>query len=94
MSILYNNKEPSSAASYPLRVVAHFVHNRLGTQVMTGNSWKVRRLFDFGHFPFGVNKEVVGIHLLLTCSLFACGILRKLLLRVSLPKPISALVRF
>jgi hypothetical protein len=39
-------------------------------------------------------KEVVGIHVLLTRSLFGDGILRRLLLRVSLGKPISAPSRF
>ena len=33
--------------------------------------------------PKAVIKEVVGIHVLLTRSLFGCGILRRLLLRVS-----------
>ena len=41
-----------------------------------------------------VTKEVVGIHVLLTRSLFACDILRRLLLRVSLAKPTSAPLRF
>src|SRR3982074_1844919 len=49
---------------------------------------------DFLDFPFGVNKEVVGIHFLLTRSLFACDILRRLLPRVSLAKPLSAPLRF
>jgi hypothetical protein len=40
-----------------------------------------------------VRKEVVGIHILLTRSLFACDILRKLLGRASLAKPTSAPVR-
>jgi len=39
-------------------------------------------------------KEVVGIRTLLTHSLFGDGILRKLLLRVSLAKPTSAPLRF
>jgi hypothetical protein len=39
-------------------------------------------------------KEVVGIHVLLTRSLFGGGIPRKLLLRVSLAKSTSAPVRF
>ena len=42
----------------------------------------------------GVNKEVVGIPVRLTGSLFGGGILRRLLLRVSLAKPTSAPVRF
>ena len=33
MSILYKNKEPSSAATYPLKWWAHLVHKRLGMQV-------------------------------------------------------------
>src|SRR6476659_4585505 len=37
-----------------------------------------------------VTKEVVGIHVLLTRSLFACDILRRFLRRVSLAKPTSA----
>ena len=41
-----------------------------------------------------VTKGVVGIHVLLTRSLFACGILRRLLLRVSLAKSTSAPLRF
>ena len=40
-----------------------------------------------------VTKEVVGIHVLLTRSLFVCGILRRLLRRVSLAKSPSAPVR-
>jgi len=41
-----------------------------------------------------VPKEVVEVHVLLTRSLFACGILRRLLQRVSLAKPTSAGLRF
>jgi hypothetical protein len=41
-----------------------------------------------------ITKEVVGIHVLLTRLLFGDGILRSLLLRVSLAKPTSALLRF
>jgi len=41
-----------------------------------------------------VTKEVVGIHILLTRSLFGDDILRRLLLRVSLAKPPSAPLRF
>ena len=41
-----------------------------------------------------VTKEVVGVHVLLTRSLFACGILHRLLQRVSLAKPTSAPLRF
>ena len=41
-----------------------------------------------------VTEEVVGIHVLLTHSLFACDILRRLLPRNSLAKPTSAPVRF
>ena len=41
-----------------------------------------------------VTKEVVGIHVLLTRSLFGDGIPRRLLLRVSLAKPTSAPLRF
>ena len=44
--------------------------------------------------PAAVSKEVVGIHVLLTRSLFDDGILRRLLLRVSLAKPIFAALRF
>ena len=39
-------------------------------------------------------KEVVGIRVLLTRSLFACDILHRLLLRVSLAKSTSAPLRF
>jgi hypothetical protein len=39
-------------------------------------------------------KEVVGIHVLQTHSLFACGIPRRLLLPVSLAKPTSAPLQF
>ena len=45
-------------------------------------------------FPFGVTKAVVGIHVLLTRSLFGAGILHRLLLHVSLAKRTSAPVRF
>jgi hypothetical protein len=41
-----------------------------------------------------VTKEVIGIHVLLTRSLFDGGILRRLLLPVSVAKPTSAPVRF
>src|ERR1700730_13298160 len=41
-----------------------------------------------------ITKEVVGIHVLRTRSLFACDILRRLLRRVSLAKPTSAPLRF
>ena len=39
-------------------------------------------------------KEIVGIHVLLTHSLFACDIPRRLLLRVSLARPPSAPLQF
>jgi len=42
----------------------------------------------------GVTKEVVGTHVLPIRSLFFGGILRRLLLRVSLAKSTSALLRF
>ena len=48
---------------------------------------------DFEISLFGVNKEVVGIHDVLTRSLFGDGIPRRLLLRVSLAKPTSAPLR-
>jgi hypothetical protein len=41
-----------------------------------------------------VTKEVVGIHVLLKRSLFACDILRRLLRRVSPLKSTSAPLRF
>ena len=41
-----------------------------------------------------VTKDVVGIHVLLTRSLFACGIPRRFLRPVSLAKLTSVLVRF
>ena len=41
-----------------------------------------------------ITKEVAGIHVLLSRSLFGDGIPRKLLLRVSLAKPTSALLLF
>jgi hypothetical protein len=41
-----------------------------------------------------ITKEVVGIHVLLTRLFFGGGILRMLLLRVSLAKPTSAPLRF
>jgi hypothetical protein len=41
-----------------------------------------------------ITKVVVGIHVLLTRSLFVCDILRRLLLRVSLEKPTFAPLRF
>ena len=49
---------------------------------------------DFGISLFGVTKEVVGIHLLLTCSLFGVDILRSLLPRVSPVKSTSVPLRF
>jgi len=48
----------------------------------------------FWIFPFGVNKEVVGIHVLLTRSLFGGGILRRMLPRVSPAKSTSVALRF
>ena len=46
-------------------------------------------------YPFKeVSKEVVGTRVLLTRSLFAGGILRRLLPRVSRAKSISAALRF
>src|ERR1700676_1660740 len=62
--------------------------------VMQGNRGRIEESCDSWDFPFGVNKEVVGIHVLLTRLLFACDILRRLLLHVSLVKPTSALLRF
>src|SRR6516164_7860238 len=44
--------------------------------------------------PQAVTKEVAGIHVLLTRSLFGDGIPRRLLRRVSLAKPTSAPLRF
>jgi hypothetical protein len=41
-----------------------------------------------------VSKEVVGIHVLPTCSLFGDDILHRLLLCVSPEKPTSAPLRF
>jgi hypothetical protein len=55
---------------------------------------RAKFIFDFGHFPSGVNKEAAGIRVLLTRSLFACDILHRLLPRVSLAKPTSAPERF
>ena len=43
---------------------------------------------------YQIVKEGAGIYLLLTRSLFACDILRRLLRRVSLAKSTSAPVRF
>jgi hypothetical protein len=40
------------------------------------------------------SKEVIGIHVPLTRSLFGCDILSRLLRRVSLTKPTSAPLRF
>src|ERR1700676_1519894 len=57
--------------------------------VMQGNRGRIEESCDSWDFPFGVNKEVVGIHVLLTRLLFACDILRRLLLHVSLVKPTS-----
>ena len=45
-----------------------------------------RKPFNEGTALQTVIKEVVGIHVLLTRSLFACDILRRLLLRVSLAR--------
>ena len=47
-------------------------------------------IFAFGHFPFGINKEVVGIQILLDRLLFGCDIVRKMLPRDSLVKATSA----
>jgi hypothetical protein len=66
----------------------------LVSYVQSGGEKNLEFYFDFQHFPFGVNKEVVGIHVLLTRSLFGGGILRRLLLRVSLAKSTSAPLRF
>jgi hypothetical protein len=44
--------------------------------------------------PLSLTKEVVGIHVLLTRSLFASDIPHRLLLRVSLAKSTSAPLRF
>jgi hypothetical protein len=41
-----------------------------------------------------VSKQGVGTHVFLKRSLFACGILHRLLLRVFLRKPTSAPLRF
>jgi hypothetical protein len=41
-----------------------------------------------------IMKEVIGVHGLPARSLFGGGILRRLLLRVSVAKPTSALLRF
>ena len=63
----------------------------------------IKRLFDNAGFLRtkprdsalrAVTKEVVGLHVLLTGSLFGDDILRRLLLRVSLAKPTSAPLRF
>ena len=58
-----------------------------------GSQWICCR-DEFWGFPFFVNKEVVGIHFLLTRSLFACDILSRSLPHVSPVKPTSAAVRF
>jgi hypothetical protein len=59
----------------------------------------LKRLFDNAGLPTtkplrAVTKEVVGLHVLLTGSLFGDDILRMLLLRVSLAKPTSVPLRF
>jgi hypothetical protein len=68
-----------------------------------GDSGAEIRLQNFGVCqaadPLGagigsVIREVIGIHVLLIRSLFACDIPRRFLLRVSLAKPTSAPVRF
>ena len=59
--------------------------------VMWGNRGRIEESCDSWDFPFGVNKEVVGTHVLLTRWLFACDILRRLLLHVSLAKSTSVL---
>jgi hypothetical protein len=53
-----------------------------------------RKPFNEGTALQTAIKEVVGIHVLLTRSPFACGILHWLLRRVSLAKSTSAPVRF
>jgi len=55
---------------------------------------KIRYLKVFAQKQQEITKEVVGIHVLLTRSLFGGGIPRKLLLRVSPAKPTSAVLRF
>jgi hypothetical protein len=64
-----------------------------------GNPQRTAKDFAGGAFNEGgklreVTKEVVGIHVLLNLSLFACDILRRFLQRVSLAKPSSAPLRF
>ena len=61
---------------------------------ITQNNFPSHTNLLFRDFLFGVNKEAVGIHVLLTHSLFGDGILRRLLRRVSPAKPTSAPLRF
>jgi len=55
---------------------------------------KIRYLKVFAQKQQEITKEVAGIHVLLTRSLFGDGIPRRLLLRVSRAKPTSAPLRF
>jgi len=55
---------------------------------------KIRYLKVFAQKQQEITKEVVEFHVLLTRSLFGGGIPRRLLLRVSLAKQISAPLRF
>jgi hypothetical protein len=63
----------------------------------------LKRMFDNAELPTTkprdselqeITKEVVGVHVLLTGSLFGDDILRRLLLRVSLGKSTSVPLRF
>jgi hypothetical protein len=59
------------------------------------NSWlKMGYIMAISWPFFCVNQEIVEIQVLLTHSLFACDILRRLLRRVSLGKSTSAPLRF
>jgi hypothetical protein len=64
-------------------------------QGMTGNpEGKANFILILGISLFGATKEVVGILLVLTCSLFGVDILRSLLSRVSPVKSTSVPWRF
>ena len=68
------------------RIIRESVHDPRGAPTETLGT-KGRALQE-------VTKEAVGIHVLLTRSLFGDGIPRTLLLRVSRAKPTSAPSRF
>jgi hypothetical protein len=66
----------------------------LGIQWRTAKDFAGRALNEKARERKEITKEVVGIHVLLTRSVFGGGILHRFLQRVSLVKSTSAAVRF